>query len=346
MPGGARFAPRVAVLDQTVGASERERVDPTSRRTSTAETPPSEPLRAGLAVVLEDFAGHLRAERNRSGHTVRAYAADVRALLQHAQRRGCTSVDRLDIATLRSWLAAGQEAGAARATLARRAAAARTFTAWALRRGLLALDPGLLLGSPRPHRHLPDVLGHEQMHLLLDAAAELAAAGSATGLRDRAILELLYATGIRVGELVGLDIDDVDEGRHVVRVFGKGAKERSVPVGLPALRALREWLVSGRPRLATPASGPAVFLGARGARVDPRIVRAVVHRFTEQLPGGEPMGPHGLRHTAATHLLEGGADLRSVQEILGHATLATTQIYTHVSVDRLKAAYERAHPRA
>lgn len=306
----------------------------------------SPPLPEAMAAPLADFAEHLRAERNRSAHTVRAYLGDVRSLLRHAQARGVTSVDQLDIAVLRSWLGSGQGAGAARTTLARRAAAARTFTGWLTRRGLLATDPGPLLGSPKPHRHLPDVLGHEQVGLLLDAAAEGANDGSATGLRDRAILELLYASGIRVGELVGLDIDDVDLTRHVVRVLGKGAKERSVPVGLPAVRAVREWLSAGRPQLVTAVSGPAVFLGARGGRLDPRTVRAVVHRLVEQVPGSPAMGPHGLRHTAATHLLEGGADLRSVQEILGHATLATTQIYTHVSVDRLKAAYERAHPRA
>lgn len=305
-----------------------------------------QPLPEALAAPLADFAAHLSAERNRSAHTVRAYLGDVRSLLRHASAGGCTALDQLDIAVLRSWLGSGQGAGAARTTLARRAAAARTFTGWAVRRGLLATDPGPLLGTPKPHRHLPEVLGHEQVRLVLDAAAEHAHDGSATGLRDRAILELLYASGIRVGELVGLDIDDVDLARHVVRVLGKGAKERSVPVGVPAVRAIAEWLASGRPRLVTRASGPAVFLGARGGRIDQRTVRAVVHRLVEEVPDNPSLGPHGLRHTAATHLLEGGADLRSVQEILGHATLATTQIYTHVSVDRLKAAYERAHPRA
>jgi integrase/recombinase XerC len=165
-------------------------------------------------------------------------------------------------------------------------------------------------------------------------------------LRDRAVLELLYATGIRVSELCGLDVDDVDGDRRVVRVLGKGRKERAVPYGVPAGRALDEWLSRGRPRWVRPSSGPALVLGARGGRIDPRTVRSVVHGRLGEVPGAPDLGPHGLRHSTATHLLEGGADLRSVQELLGHATLATTQIYTHVSIERLRKSYERAHPRA
>ena len=180
----------------------------------------------------------------------------------------------------------------------------------------------------------------------MDVAAVAADDGSATGLRDRAVLELLYASGIRVGELVGLDVDDFDPGRRVVRVLGKGRKERTVPLGVPAARALQEWLDRGRAELVGPASGPAIFLGVPGGRLDQRAVRRLVHARLADVPGAPDLGPHGLRHTAATHLLEGGADLRSVQELLGHATLATTQIYTHVSVERLKATYEQAHPRA
>jgi integrase/recombinase XerC len=180
----------------------------------------------------------------------------------------------------------------------------------------------------------------------MDVAAAAADDGSATGMRDRAILELLYASGIRVGELVGLDIDDYDPGRRVVRVLGKGRKERTVPLGVPAARALQDWLDTGRRQLVGAESGPAVFLGSRGGRLDQRAVRRLVHERVADVPGSPDLGPHGLRHTADTHLLEGGADLRSVQEMLGHATLATTQIYTHVSVERLKATYEQAHPRA
>jgi integrase/recombinase XerC len=164
--------------------------------------------------------------------------------------------------------------------------------------------------------------------------------------RDQAILELLYATGVRVSELCGLDLGDVDYERSLIRVIGKGSKERAVPMGRPALAAVCAWLADGRDHLRVPGSGTALFLGVRGRRIDPRIVRKVVHARVAQVEGAPDLGPHGLRHSAATHLLEGGADLRSVQELLGHARLATTQVYTHVSVERLVRTYERAHPRA
>ena len=221
------------------------------------------------------------------------------------------------------------------------------FTAWLARTGRIPADPGASLGSPRAHKPLPAVLRADEARGLLEAAAELADDGSPLGLRDVAMLELLYATGIRVGELVGLDIDDVDRGRQVVRVFGKGRKERTVPYGLPAAAGARPAGSStGRPALVAPGSGPALFLGARGGRIDQRAVRTLVHRRIADVPGAPDLGPHGLRHSAATHLLEGGADLRSVQELLGHASLATTQLYTHVTTDRLRSAYQQAHPRA
>ena len=299
-------------------------------------------LPAGLAEPLEQFVRHLALERGRSTHTVRAYAGDVAGLLEHAHRLGATTPADLDLAALRSWLARQRAGGAARTTLARRGSAARVFTAWAHRRGLTPADPGLLLASPKGHRALPDVLAADEAVRLLDGVAGDAPAD----LRDRLALELLYATGIRVGELCGLDIDDVDQGRRVVRVLGKGGKDRSVPYGGPAAAALDAWLVRGRPRWAHATSGPALLLGRRGGRVGARAVREVVHRRLGELPGAPDLGPHGLRHSAATHLLEGGADLRSVQELLGHATLATTQIYTHVTVERLRTSYDRAHPRA
>jgi integrase/recombinase XerC len=165
-------------------------------------------------------------------------------------------------------------------------------------------------------------------------------------MRDDAIMELLYATGIRVSELCGLDIDDIDDSRRTIKVMGKGSKERVVPVGIPAMGAVDRWRRAGRPHMATPTSGPALFLGAKGGRIDPRTARRVVHARIEAVGSVPDMGPHGLRHTAATHLLEGGADLRSVQELLGHASLSTTQIYTHVSIERLVSAYRQAHPRA
>lgn len=300
-------------------------------------------LPAALAAAVDRFERHLTLERGLSAHSVRAYVVDVVGLLDHMARMGRADLAGLDVRALRSWLARLRSTGSARATLARRAAAARTFTAFAHRAGLIESDPGARLASPRPHRTLPPVLHTDEALALVDRPG---ADGSPLGLRDRLVLELLYATGIRVGELVGLDVDDVDRDRRVVRVIGKGDKERTVPYGVPAERALDAWLRRGRPALAGPGSGPALLLGARGRRVDPRTVRRLVHEHLAELPGAPDLGPHGLRHTAATHLLEGGADLRSVQEILGHASLATTQIYTHVSVERLRAAYRQAHPRA
>jgi len=299
-----------------------------------------------MVTVLAAYERHLSSERDLTAHTVRAYMGDVSGMLEHAVLLGHTDVGTLDVRTLRSWLAKQQTLGKARTTVARRATAVRVFTAWAQRAGHAESDPGALLGSPKARRTLPAALRKDEARELLEAAATRADDGSPVGLRDVAILELLYATGIRVGELCGLDVDDVDHERRVVRVLGKGRKERTVPFGRPAEKAIGRWLASGRLALAGDRSGPALFLGARGGRIDQRAVRAMVHARIVDVPGAPDLGPHGLRHTAATHLLEGGADLRTVQELLGHASLATTQIYTHVTTDRLRQAYRQAHPRA
>jgi integrase/recombinase XerC len=297
--------------------------------------------------VLAAFVQHLRLERGLSEHTIRAYTADIGSLLDHANRMGRPRPGDLDIAILRSWLAKLTTTGKARTTLARHAASARVFTAFCSRRGWLTPDPGLILATPKAHRLLPGVLSQAQAAALLDPPPDRSPGEvNPERLRDDAVLELLYATGIRVGELVGLDVDDVDRARNVVRVLGKGNKQRTVPIGVPAVKAVERWHHSGRPSLATADSGAALFLGARGRRLDQRAVRRMVHARIALVADAPDIGPHGLRHSAATHLLEGGADLRSVQEILGHATLATTQVYTHVSVERLRATYDRAHPRA
>lgn len=315
---------------------------------TTAVDSPAESLPAALRSALAEFCRHLAAERALSRHTVRAYQGDVQSLLEYACRCGIGAPGALDLATLRGWLAGQHQAGAARATLARRGAAARAFTAYACRRGWLATDPGPQLGTPKARRKLPQVLRREEMNLVLteceDRARRESAAGeratAALAVRDVAVLELLYASAIRVSELCELDTGGLDRERRTVRVLGKGRKERVVPVGLPAMRALDRWEEAGRPVLANERSGSALFLGARGGRLDPRTARRIVHNLLRDA------GPHAIRHTAATHLLEGGADLRSVQEILGHASPATTQIYTHVSAERLKATYRQAHPRA
>ncbi|MFF0487587.1 tyrosine recombinase XerC [Nocardia sp. NPDC004068] len=300
-----------------------------------------------LTELLEEYARHLRLGRNRSAHTVRAYVGDARSLLLHLCARAADSgVGEIDLSLLRSWLAEQGAGGAARTTMSRRASSARTFTAWLTRTGRLPVDPGPRLASPRPHKVLPAVLGRDQAREALTAAESGAAQHDPIALRDRLIVELLYATGIRVSELCGLDIDDVDRERRQVRVLGKGNKERSVPFGVPADQALESWLRYGRPLLAATDSGRALLLGRRGRRLDPRQARTVVHEVVSAISGAPDLGPHGLRHTAATHLLEGGADLRVVQEILGHASMATTQLYTHISIDRLRQAHDQAHPRA
>lgn len=311
-----------------------------SRRVSAQHLPPA------LAEAAHGFGRYLAAERVRSAHTVRAYLSDVGSLLAHAATEGAGDVADLELGTLRRWLGGQSEAGMSRATLARRAATARAFTAWAVREELITVDPALRLRAPKREKTLPGVLQQGQMQRLVAGAASAAAEGAPLALRNRAMLELLYATGVRVGELAGLDIDDLDPDRRTLRVLGKGNKERTVPYGLPAALAVDDWLRRGRPALAADGSGPALFLGVRGKRVDQRQVRSVVKAQLEGLGDTSATGPHALRHTAATHLLDGGADLRAVQEILGHSSLATTQIYTHVSVDRLRRSYQQAHPRA
>lgn len=298
------------------------------------------------ALTLADYERHLRTERDLSAHTTRAYLGDLTALAEHATALRIEDPGALTLRALRSWLASLHTRGKARSTIARRSTAARVFTAWLVRTGRAESDAGALLARPKAHRELPPALTQTNMRDVIDAIGASLPDGGPSDLRDLAIIELLYATGIRVGELVGIDIDDLDTGRRVVRVFGKGSKERVAPYGLPAADAVDAWLTNGRPALATDASGAALFLGARGGRIDQRVVRRVVHDRLGRVEDVPDLGPHGLRHTAATHLLEGGADLRDVQEILGHASLGTTQIYTHVTNERLRAAYRMAHPRA
>lgn len=298
------------------------------------------------ARCLADYERHLRDERDLSEHTVRAYLTDLASLAEHASLLHVDDPAAMTIRTLRSWLANLQTRGRARTTMARRSTAARRFTAWLERTERAPADAGALLAAPKAHRSLPPALNQTDMRAVVDAIVESIDDQEPLGLRDLVVIELLWATGVRVGELVGADIDDVDRRRRVLRVLGKGSKERMVPYGVPAAEAVERWLAHGRPALAVADSGPALLLGARGGRVDARVVRRVVHDRVAAVPDAPDVGPHGLRHTAATHLLEGGADLRSVQELLGHASLGTTQIYTHVSADRLRAAFAQAHPRA
>lgn len=302
--------------------------------------------------LQEEFSEYLALQRNLSPHTVRAYTRDIAALLDFAGITEAATpatelLAALDLATLRAWLAHQAGDGKSRATIARRAAAARAFSTWAHHRGWLSEDVGRRLMSPRPDNRIPQVLAEEQVRRLLEhAAAEAAQAGPGrpAALRIWAVAELLYATGVRVSELVALDLDDIDATQRTIRVIGKGDVERVVPYGAPAARALDEWLRGGRPTLAK-AGSPAVFLGQRGGRLGVRAVRDQLDRLAARA-GLPTVAPHLLRHSAATHLLAGGSDLRTVQEILGHSSLATTQRYTHVTPERLRAAFHQAHPRA
>lgn len=300
-----------------------------------------------LRPAIDAFARHLALERGYSPHTVDGYRSDLADLAAHAEPRGAAEVADLDLELLRDWLWHASERGLAKATLARRSASVRAFTSWLQTRGDLAGDPAARLKAPRPDRHLPRVLTRDQIDRILAGLAARADTGDPAALRDLAVIELLYASGLRVSELAGLDLDHLDFERLTVRVTGKGAKERVVPFGVPARAAIEAWLREGRGALlAGRHDEPAVFLGDRGRRIGARAVYATVAALLTEVPGSGPSGPHALRHTAATHLLDGGADLRAVQELLGHASLGTTQVYTHVSAERLRESYRLAHPRA
>ena len=292
-----------------------------------------------LDLVLESFDSYLNQERSLSENTIRAYVGDLESLVNHLKALGVEDISNLTIAHLRSWLANQQTKGASRTTLSRRATSIKLFTKWAHKNGMLPNDVGANLVTPKAHRILPEILDVKSADLAMQSLETYAEeSGELTAIRNLAMVEMLYASGARVSELCGLDIKDIDWERQTIRVLGKGNKERVIPIGRPAVAAIEKWL-EVRSQLANEKSKDALFLGARGKRIDQRQVREVVYKTIE-------LGPHALRHSAATHLLEGGADLRTVQEILGHASLSTTQIYTHVSAERLHSAFKQAHPRA
>ncbi|NRG39528.1 tyrosine recombinase XerC [Rathayibacter sp. VKM Ac-2835] len=304
-----------------------------------------------LAAAVEDFLRYVLDERSLSPATARGYRADLSTLIDFAASRKQPMLAQLDLELLRDWLWHESQTGVARATLARRTAAVRSFSSWAQRSERLPIDVAARLRTPKGGRPLPRVLTEPQTEHLIDVVAARGATEDPVALRDLAIVELLYASGIRVSELVAIDVGDLDLSRLTVLVTGKGSKQRVVPFGVPAKEALIAYLEKARPQLlpdvtATGASTSALLLGRRGARLTPRTVYGVVARLLDGGQGSGPSGPHTLRHTAATHLLDGGADLRAVQELLGHASLGTTQIYTHVSTERIREAYRLAHPRA
>ncbi|MET0989173.1 MAG: tyrosine recombinase XerC [Glaciihabitans sp.] len=297
-----------------------------------------------VELAVDEFVTHLSAERALSEHTVRSYRSDLRDLASFALQRTVDDTAQMDLELFRDWLWRGSTAGLAKSTLARRSAAARAFSAWLARTGHTATDTAARLRAPRSDHHLPRVLTRPQVDGLFAELTALASVGEVAAARDLAIVELLYASALRVSEIVGLDLGDIDQARLTARVTGKGSKERVVPFGIPAQRALSAYLNLRGDLVVRPTN--AFFLGARGGRLGSRAVYELVSGLLATLPGSGPAGPHTLRHTAATHLLDGGADLRSVQEMLGHASLGTTQLYTHVSTERLKESYRMAHPRA
>ncbi|PKQ25104.1 MAG: recombinase XerC [Actinobacteria bacterium HGW-Actinobacteria-4] len=301
--------------------------------------------------LIADFETYLRHQRGLAENTVRAYSGDLANLVSHladeSQRSGhaTPTITDVTLADLREWLAAMAGAGLSRTTLARRGAAVRTFYAWAFEAGLIETNPAVRLASARPSSTLPDVMTPADAMTLLGAAEARCDDGDPIHLRDWAAAEMLYATGMRVGELASTDLRDIDLEERLARVMGKGSKERMVPFGTPAARAAAAWMERGRPALVQPHTDNAFLLGRRGHRADQRQIREAIHALCAFAGIGD-IAPHGLRHSAATHLLSGGSDLRSVQEVLGHASLTTTQKYTHVSAERLRSAYQLAHPRA
>ncbi len=300
-----------------------------------------------LERTVDDFASHLAADRGFSPHTVRSYRSDLVQLVEFAEARGATEPDDLDLELLRDWLWRASQDGLAKTTLARRAASARAFAGWLARTHAASTDAAARLKAPKTDHHLPRVLSRDSMDAILARVSTRAETDDPGALRDLAIIELLYASALRVSELTGLGLGDVDLGRLTVRVLGKGSKERVVPFGVPARTAIAAWLERGRPVLTAESGGQSpLFVGARGGRLSSRAVYELVSGLLATVPGSGPSGPHTFRHTAATHLLDGGADLRAVQEMLGHASLGTTQLYTHVSTERLKESYRLAHPRA
>lgn len=295
--------------------------------------------------AISDFESHLHAGKGYSPNTSKAYLADIRDLFSSLAGGDEQAELAIDLEGLRGWLWQVSEKGASKATIARKSAAARSFTLWLYKSGHLDEDPGLRLRSPKAGRSLPKVVSRESLDQVFAWLNAKATTDNPTGLRDLAMVELLYATGARVSELAGLDMANVDYSRNIVRLMGKGSKERMVPFGQPARDALDNWIRLGRGELATDKSANAMFLNSRGLRVGVRQIYALVASLLENTATGAA-GPHSLRHSAATHLLDGGADLRAVQELLGHASLGTTQIYTHVSIERLRDGYKNAHPRA
>lgn len=312
-------------------------------------------MSAQLINVLGEYLGELARLKGYSPNTIKSYSADLRGFIDfQAAENGAVGRDEpevrdLTIENFRNYLWQVAKQNSAKSTVARKAVALRMFSAWCYEHKLIETDVGLRLKSPKLDRPLPAVVSADAMQQLLRWVQESATVDNPIGIRDLVIFELLYATGARVSELANLNLESIDHSRRLISLIGKGDKQRMVPFGQHAQRALDLWFSHGRPELMNQSSGNALLLSAKGKRIGVRQVFDVVAKNLAAVPlaaNGAHLGPHALRHTFATHLLDGGADLRSVQELLGHANLATTQIYTHVSVERLRSSYQTAHPRA
>jgi integrase/recombinase XerC len=295
--------------------------------------------------IMDAYREHLVAARGYSPNTVKGYLNDVSDFVTFANKHGVNRSSSLDLQLLRDWLFDLTERDLAMSSVARKSASIRSFTAWMHKQGILEVDPGLRLRSPKASKSLPKVVSRSSLEQVFAWLTSAAATGDPIAQRNLVIVELLYATGARVSELASANLDDLDRSRNLLRLTGKGNKQRIVPYGQPAADALAGWLEHGRPTLESDKSGNALLLNQKGGRVGVRQIYELVAALLAETTSGA-LGPHALRHSAATHLLDGGADLRAVQELLGHASLGTTQIYTHVSIERLKSGYQNAHPRA
>jgi integrase/recombinase XerC len=301
---------------------------------------------AGLdQYLIAAFARNLESAKGFSPNTLRAYTGDITELVAHLHHLGRETTEQIELEDLRDWLFRLSEAGAAKTTIARKSASVRAFTAYLERNGLISTDFGLRLRTPKTGRPLPKVVSRENLDAVFATLAKGAETGDPNRLLDQVVVELLYASGMRVSELVGLRLGDIDYSRRLLLVTGKGNKQRMVPYGEPAAIALERWIRQGRNHFVTELSDDSLLLNPKGKRLNVRVVYGIVAKLLDATSAGAA-GPHALRHSFATHLLDGGADLRAVQELLGHSSLATTQIYTHVSIERLKKGYEGAHPRA
>lgn len=299
-----------------------------------------------LLRVTHAYLDHLERSRVLSDNSLTAYAKDILQFAAFASEQRVESLAEVDAELTRSWVWSLAEAGMAGSSLRRKVSALKGFTAWMAREGHTDGDVGIRLRAPGASRSLPRVLTRHHMEEIFQSLKTHADTGDALAIRDLAMVEVLYASAIRVSELVGLRLEGIDLDSRTLRVVGKGDKERMVPLGAPAVSAVRRYLDGARGTLLGEGHSSVVFLSSKGKPLGPRSVYQVVASLLADIPGAGPLGPHTLRHTAATHLLDGGADLRSVQELLGHASLGTTQIYTHVSHERLTEAYQQAHPRA